>query len=201
MKNWLMCVLIVCVMGFAGGCSPPTIEQTQAAVATLDEQAAQISEVVQVAKAQLVAAEAQIAALPPGEARDTAERMRAEALALIDKGEPTLAKVQASLALARARLEGATDGVDAAAAAIEAAQPWVPAPYNLLIPWAAAGLLGIRNAYNRWRGWKLASSVQDLVMPGGCMSEDTAKKLSAAQGAGVKAIVDEAQGKKLKIPI
>jgi len=73
----------------------------------------------------------------------------------------------------------------------------LPPPFNVI----GIGVLGLlatfRAIVNRRRAVKLAESIDDHVT----LSDEEKKQVSKAQGPAIKRIVDEAQGKRAKLPI
>ena len=84
-----------------------------------------------------------------------------------------------------------------AQASVEAAAPYIPSPWGPLISLAAGLTIGLlRSAQNRSLGRRVIQSIDDRVKP----TADEAMKINIAQGASGRRLVDEAQGKTLKLP-
>lgn len=117
----------------------------------------------------------------------------------LEKVDRMLAAAEAKLPELQAALDDADgDVLEAVEGAVPVLAGALPPPWNAVAPPLAIAVLAlIRSAYNRASARRLARSIDPYLQP----STDEARRISAAQGAGVKRIVDEAQGKRLAIPL
>lgn len=202
MKRFLsasvLCLISIFLgLSVLGGCALSDTERQQIAA-----EAAKTKVVID----EVQAAKAQLAAIAP--ALEQAGLLTPERKAQIDlvdaKLTKTLNDAQQALAAFQAKLTSSppADTLDLGLAAAEAAAPLF-GPYGAAIL-AITNLIGWgRAAYNRAAGRKLAVAI-DLAKTKGAVdfsNPETAAKLSASMGAAAKAIVDEAQGKALPLPI
>jgi len=84
---------------------------------------------------------------------------------------------------------------------VEVAKPWLPQPWGMILTAVAGLVIGLlRAGHNRKAGRELAASVAPAVIAASVANPHYPKRLAATQSAAVKAIVDEMQGKKIKLP-
>ncbi len=138
-----------------------------------------------------------IADLPPGGSKDRAirERQRLTEGLVVATGVIDKLAEQADVLLLR--LETAENEWDVADATVQTAAPLLPAPIRswLLLGWGV--IATIRAAANRRAGVQIAKSVEPATR-GKPFDPDEARSV---QGRLAGRIVDEAQGKKLRLPL
>jgi len=194
----IVAVVAVIVCAMLCGC---TVEDR----AALTQQAVVVREHVDAAEAQIAAisdelanADEAIALLPEGKAKDEARAYKAGLEDALTRTQAVIAQGKVVLDEIAAGLADSGDAFDVAQVAITAAGKVAPPPWGALGAGLAGLVLGlIRAAYNRAAGRRVIASVDGYVMPS---EPGEAAKLSVAQGAGGKRLVDEAQGKKLALP-
>ena len=159
---------------------------------------AEVSAQVEKAKGDLARMEAEIGAMPEGSEKETAMKVAAKISEGIAASEKWLGKATQTVGVLEAALVNAQDGFDVAQAALDAAKTVAPPPWGYLASVLGGLVLGlIRAGYNRWTARKIVRSVDGIVAP----DKTAAAAISLIQGASGKRIVDEAQGKKLALPI
>lgn len=125
-----------------------------------------------------------------------------QAKALAEK----LGKAQAAIAALQENLDKRpADAIGVAEAALQTAGPFVPPPWNVLIPVGLNVLLLLRNWQNRSAARNIAAATEAAKMANGGATVDFAAPATMAtmdlMGSAAKRLVDEAQGKKLKLPV
>ena len=87
--------------------------------------------------------------------------------------------------------------------AIRAITPLLPADWQGAAGWYTALLFALRAMYNRKAGRNIPRAIIEASHGGNLnlKDEETRAALSSSMGAGGKRLVDEAQGKRLSLPI
>ena len=192
MRTAFWCFLVAVLLALVitpAGCTPEEIGQLRA-----DLEATQLQ--LQNTQIAVQQAHLKIAQMPDGPQKEKWARRLAAMEAVLVELEPAVGAL-------KERILTAKDPLDVAAATIETAAPFLPPPWNTLVPLFGGIALGlIRAAQNRYNGRKALRSVQPAVTSAlhAADGKVTAEGLSGAQGAGGKRLVDEAQGKKMALP-
>lgn len=201
MKFWTVLIAVVLV-GVAlpialTSCVPGQVEETRAILTQIRADMAGVSVQVAMAKADLVKIEADIAAMPEGAEKEAAIKVAAKISEGIAASEKWLGKATQTASALDLALLNAEDGFGVAQAVLDTARDVAPPPWGYIVSSFGGLLLGlVRASYNRWTARNVVRSVDPLVTPDG----PDAAAISAAQGAGGKRLVDEAQGRRLVLP-
>lgn len=196
----VLCVGILLPLLALSGCTDEQIEQMQQSVGFLEERIPDAQEVLAVAATQRETLDEAIAALPEGELKQSLIKIKAQsdaavvqAMEFLEKAEPRLAELKASLATA-------TDTLDVIGVGVETAAPYIPAPWGKLLLAGWGIVATVRARMNRKAGHGIAASAQP-IFDAAKLTDEQKATIRAAQGATGSRIVDEAQGKKAALPI
>lgn len=123
-------------------------------------------------------------------------------LAEIDAAK-TPEQVDTAVKKADAVLSGAEDKLDAGEKGGQVVVPFIPPPYNTFVGYGLALALGLfRARVQKQRAILMAKSIEKAKAVGGLtLTPQQVAILNAEQTPAIKAIVDEAQGKKVGMPL
>jgi len=193
---FLLIVLLLCAVG----CNDAQIAQMQEGVEILEQRIPDAQEALATAAAQSENLNAAIAMMPDGELKESLIKIKAQsdavviqAMAFLEKAEPRLAELKASLA-------EATDTLDVVDAGIRSAAPLIPAPWGSLLLGGWSIFATIRAAMNRRAARQVVKSVEPIVSKA-VTSADEEYNIRTIQGPTGNRIVDEAQRKKFALPL
>ncbi len=193
----LLLISILCLPLLAG-CN---IDQIKGALSTTEQLSAGMQEIkaaLAEATTQRAGIESVLAEIPPGPDRDMAVATSAKLDTAIRIGGAWLDKTDAAVDILKAELAQADEGFDVAEGIMRAAQPFLPAPWGAIAIGAGGLVIGLARAgWNRYLARKIVKSV-DPIISQAKLADKT--DIRFAQGALAGALVDEAQGDKLKLP-
>ena len=194
-------LLAIGITAGAAGCTADQVEEIKAAVASIAGQRETVQMAADKAVADKAEMDAEIAAMPDGPAKDKAVAKSEKIGKIIEAYQEWLDRADATISALQAGLVEANDALDVAEAGLHATTPYLPLPWGALATGIGGLTIGLLRAYqNRKAGRNIAASVADIVAKELDLSPESAARLSAAQGATAKRIVDEAQGTKAVVP-
>jgi len=194
----LLWLLLAALLIAPVGCNELDIEAMKAEVSELRKDAAAGREALELSREQRAELAEAIAALPEGKTKDALVQVLNGLDVRIEQISGVLLNADEALGDYEMRLANARDGLDVAEATVQSTATFLPPPWNAMLAAGGGLILGLlRAAQNRKHGRAIAGSVDGRLTE---LDPAAAAAISAAQGAGAKRIVDEAQGKKLKLP-
>ena len=202
MKRTLIALsLLIMTAGFfmpLAGCTMADVQAIKDTISQANQQSDAYTKIIQDANTQLVQAQIQASALPPGLDRDKALAQVVKLQNVVDSASLHLQKIQAVIASLDQQMKDVTDMPGLITAFSATAGTAAPQPYGLLIALAGTTIAGfLRAAQNRAAARNIAESINPLLTP----EQKEALKKSASQSATAKLIVDESQGKTVKRPV
>lgn len=193
----LLLISMLCLPMLAG-CNLEQIEEATAAVEQISAGIQDIQAAVDEATAQRAALETVIAQMQPGPDRDQAVAMSAKLGTAIEVGTLWLDKAEVSIGILQDGLANADDPFDVAEGVLKAAQPFIPAPWGAIAIGLGGLVIGfIRARMNRVAGRNAVASVDPVVAKASASAKED---IASAQSTAAGRLVDEAQGKVLKLP-
>lgn len=198
-KRRLMIAVLLIAGGIVTGCTAEQIAQIKQDVAALKGEVTTAQEVINNAIEEKAKIDKQIAEMEPGAERDYLIAVSEDYQKVIDNGRKWVDWAGVRLSELETQLAEAQNEVDVFEAAGKTVSNTLPPPFNVY------GLLGVTTVAAVWRAVKnrsaarnIAKSIDTIV----ATANDTQKAgIAANQTETAKRIVDEAQDKKLKLPI
>lgn len=194
-------LLLLCSLLFTVGCEGlPTVAQIRDIAAGVQKDVDAAQAVLDQAQPAIDAYRAEVEAMPDGDEKEAAEQILAAMEATLVKPREVVAKGSAVLAEINTRLAGLQDGdlVDVAEIGIDVGASTLPPPWGALVGLGGGLAIGLFRAYqNRQTARNIAKSV-DHIIKGVEPSESTA--IAARQTLAAERVVDEAQGKAVRLP-
>jgi len=201
MKRIAVVMLLVLMLGLGTGtvgCSlldrGESLEAIKAQAAMLEQDAAVARQVATQLKAQAEALDVVIAAMPEGPERDKAVALRDHVVTALAKVQVFLDKAAPALVEINAVVQEANDALGAIEAAAATGTAFLPPPWNMIALGVPLVFALIRAWRNKQNGLAAIKSVNGVVQKALKADPSLAGTLSVAQGAGAKALVDQAQG-------
>lgn len=201
-------ICLLCAMVLLAGCTDADMVKLRTTIIPgLQEDMATVKETVEAAKLAQADIGKQLEKAPDGEWRDKLVAANVKFGAVIEQGGVYLTQGKVALDAFAEQLQDAQSEWDVAIAGVQAAAPYIPAPWNVLVPFIVFGLTvgdsvrtRILDRRNRAITKKIIKSV-DPIIKAANLTDAEKLAISAAQGADGKKVVDEAQGKKLRVAV
>jgi len=190
-------VLIAALFGTfsLGGCSQEEVEKLKLDLVRGEADLAGVKALLVDAKAQLVDIEKQVAELPEGEEKTKATEQLVQLRLWIDGGEKHVAALLARLTTINEKLERIDNGPDMLLEITSEIGEALPPPFGMYL--SLGGLL----AAIIWRGVKNRTAAREIAASVDTILTDEQKAQIKGQSDKARAIVDEAQSKKFKLPL
>jgi len=198
-RTLVLMLLLTAIVTIPVACNPQQIAELKVQAAEMRADLAAGRQQLELTRDQRVRLAEAISEMPEGKEKEKFKAVLDTVDQRIEQVTGYVLNVEDALNEFEAKIANADDPLDVADAAVQTTAPFLPPPWNALL--AAAGGLAIglvRAAQNRIAARSIAASMEGHVTG---LTATEVDAISAAQGAGGKRIVDEAQGKKLKLPI
>ena len=190
-------VLIAALFGTfsLGGCSQEEVEKLKRDLLLGEADLAKAQRVVDDAKAELDVLAKQVEELPAGEQKVKATEQLAQARMLVQGGEKYIGTIRTRLSALNVRLEMVDNGPDMLQEITGEIGEALPPPFGMYL--SLGGLL----AAIIWRGVKNRTAAREIAASVDTILTDEQKAQIKGQSDKARAIVDEAQSKKFKLPL
>lgn len=205
--NRVLAVMMLALLGvmMIVGCTPEQMEEIKDVIGMTQDQIPPVQASLNQAEADRAKLEVDLLLLPAGPKRDKAVETIQRLDEVISASQEWLELANKSLLSLQARLASAENSVDVVEAALqtglEAARPFIPPPWGLVIGTTGGMALAIwRAIQNRNTAKNIARSVGPAVEEKLKASPEEATRISSIQGTAGKRLVDEVQGKKFSLP-
>lgn len=193
----LLLISMLCLPLLAG-CNADQIKQAFSATEQLSAGMQEIKAALAEATTRRTGIESMLAEIPAGPDRDQAVATSAKLDTVISIGSAWLDKTDAAVDILKAELAEAEVGFDVAEGIMRAAQPFIPAPWGAIAIGVGGLVIGfIRARMNRVAARNVIVSVDPVVAKA---SASAKVDIASAQSTAAGRLVDEAQGKALKLP-
>ena len=180
------------------GCGNMNLDTVREQIQRVSEQTDDVQQAIAAAAERKADLDTQIAAMPPGTDRDRHVVVSEKLGEVIEAGQSFLGEAEVSLSRLGELMADATDDVDAFEATYQTTAEMLPPPWGGYLA-LGGGLIAAlwRAAKNRQTARNIATSMEGRVT----VNTDERATVSGIQGAAGRRIVDEAQGKRTKLPI